>query len=122
MNGGGNGGAAEHAAAGPDAALSGLALANLPFVEELYFQFLSDPASVDPTWRRYFQSLNGNGAGNGDGRVGAGAARGVPAQHLRGRRRARPVAAPASRAAASRSGCCPSASSAWSRPTASSGT
>ena len=63
----GNGGAAGHAAPEPDAALSGLALANLPFVEELYFQFLSDPASVDPSWRRYFQSLNGNGAGNGAG-------------------------------------------------------
>ena len=63
----GNGGAAGHAAAEPDAALSGLALANLPFVEELYFQFLNDPASVDPSWRRYFQSLNGSGAGNGAG-------------------------------------------------------
>ena len=49
-----------------DGALSELAIANLPFVEELYFQYLSDPASVDPTWRRYFQGLNGNGA-NGNG-------------------------------------------------------
>ena len=63
----GNGGAAGHAAAEPDAVLSGLALANLPFVEELYFQFLNDPASVDPSWRRYFQSLNGSGSGNGAG-------------------------------------------------------
>jgi 2-oxoglutarate dehydrogenase E1 component len=46
-----------------DGGLGGLAIANLPFVEELYFQFLNDPASVDPTWRRYFQGFNGaNGA------------------------------------------------------------
>ena len=72
-----NGGAAvaAHAEGDGDAALSGLAAANLPFVEELYFQFLNDPASVDPTWRRTFQGLNGNGAGlNG----GAGAAAMVP--------------------------------------------
>jgi len=55
-------------AAGADGAaddqLTGFALANLPFVEDLYFQFLEDPASVDPTWRRTFQALNGgNGAG-----------------------------------------------------------
>src|SRR5262245_16001005 len=49
-------------------ALSGLAVANLPFVEELYFRFLQDAASVEPSWRRYFQGLNGNGAsGNGAG-------------------------------------------------------
>src|SRR5580693_4022733 len=34
-----------------------LALANLPFAEELYFQFLRDPASVDPEWRRLFMDL-----------------------------------------------------------------
>ena len=34
-----------------------LALANLPFAEELYFQFLRDPASVDPEWRRLFVDL-----------------------------------------------------------------
>jgi len=65
LNGGGNGGSAGHGPAEPEAVLSGLALANLPFVEELYFQFLNDPASVDPSWRRYFQSLNGSGNGNG---------------------------------------------------------
>jgi 2-oxoglutarate dehydrogenase E1 component len=43
-----------------DGDLGGLAIANLPFVEELYFQFLNDPASVDPTWRRYFQGLSGS--------------------------------------------------------------
>src|SRR6478609_9251885 len=47
-----------------DGAPSELALANLGFVEDLYFQFLADPASVDPTWRRYFQGLNGS---NGNG-------------------------------------------------------
>ena len=35
-----------------DGGLAGLAVANLPFVGELYFQFLADPASVDPSWRR----------------------------------------------------------------------
>jgi 2-oxoglutarate dehydrogenase E1 component len=59
---GGGAAAIAHAGGDGDAALSGLAVANLPFVEELYFQFLNDPASVDPTWRRTFQGLNGNGA------------------------------------------------------------
>ena len=30
---------------------------NLGYVEELYFDFLRDPDSVEPTWRRYFQDL-----------------------------------------------------------------
>jgi 2-oxoglutarate dehydrogenase E1 component len=30
---------------------------NLPFVESLYYAWLSDPASVDEAWRRYFESL-----------------------------------------------------------------
>ncbi len=30
---------------------------NLPFVEELYFRWLRDPASVDEDWQRYFQRL-----------------------------------------------------------------
>src|SRR5436309_6478674 len=34
---------------------------NLPFVEALYADFLKDPASVEPEWRRYFETL-----GNGD--------------------------------------------------------
>jgi 2-oxoglutarate dehydrogenase E1 component len=38
---------------------NGFALANLAFAEELYFQFVRDPASVDPAWRAYFQSLDG---------------------------------------------------------------
>src|SRR5260370_1427832 len=32
--------------------------ANLAFAEELYAQFLQDPASVDPAWRAYFESLD----------------------------------------------------------------
>jgi 2-oxoglutarate dehydrogenase E1 component len=60
-----NGGATVAAHAN-DAALSGLAIANLPFVEELYFQYLHDPNSVEPSWRRYFEGLNGSG-GNGAG-------------------------------------------------------
>jgi 2-oxoglutarate dehydrogenase E1 component len=50
----------------PPAKLSGgngsepsLAIANLAFAEELYFQFLRDPGSVDPAWRAYFESLDG---------------------------------------------------------------
>ena len=34
---------------------------NLPFVEALYADFLKDPSSVDPQWRRYFEALR-----NGD--------------------------------------------------------
>src|SRR5215475_5512486 len=44
-----------------------LAIANLPFAEELYFQYLRDPASVDPEWRRTFAALD-----SGPGRNGAG--------------------------------------------------
>src|SRR6185369_12146 len=67
---GSGGGGAGHASGGPDEALAGLAVANLPFVEDLYFQFLNDPASVEPAWRRTFEGLsgagsNGNGIGNG---------------------------------------------------------
>src|SRR5258708_7850104 len=41
----------------------GLAISNLAFAEELYFQFLRDPGSVEPAWRAYFQGLEGgNGA------------------------------------------------------------
>jgi 2-oxoglutarate dehydrogenase E1 component len=71
-NGGaGNGAAAAgHATADADAALSGLAVANLPFVEELYFRFLDDPASVEPAWRRTFEGLNGENGGNGNGAAG----------------------------------------------------
>ncbi|HEY7375503.1 MAG TPA: 2-oxoglutarate dehydrogenase E1 component [Polyangia bacterium] len=59
-----NGAAAAARASGDgDAALAELAIANLPFVEELYFQYLDDPASVEPAWRRTFEGLNG--AGNG---------------------------------------------------------
>src|SRR4051812_27000503 len=56
--------------------LEGFALANLPFVEDLYFQYLEDPATVDPTWRRTFQGLNGS-AGDANGN-GAGASALVP--------------------------------------------
>jgi 2-oxoglutarate dehydrogenase E1 component len=41
---------------------NGFALANLAFAEELYFQFLRDPASVDPAWRAYFQTLDAQGS------------------------------------------------------------
>src|SRR5207249_4966642 len=30
---------------------------NAPYVEALYEQFLSDPQSVDPTWRDYFSKI-----------------------------------------------------------------
>ena len=35
---------------------------NLAFVEELYARFVADPASVDPEWRRYFASMESDGA------------------------------------------------------------
>jgi 2-oxoglutarate dehydrogenase E1 component len=62
-------------------ALADLAVSNLDFAEELYFQFLRDPGSVDPAWRRVFEQLdgapggdgagNGNGNGSGNGTAGA---------------------------------------------------
>ena len=36
---------------------SSLAAGNAPYLEELYEQFLSDPASVAPAWQRYFEGL-----------------------------------------------------------------
>lgn len=36
-------------------------IANLPFVEELYQQFVQDPASVSQAWRSYFEGLGHNG-------------------------------------------------------------
>src|SRR5438552_343520 len=87
--GGGNGGApAGRAGAELDAALSGLAVANLPFVEELYFQFLNEPASVAPAWRRTFEGLgggdaNGNGNGSGNGTILSVAALTPPAAFRR---------------------------------------
>jgi 2-oxoglutarate dehydrogenase E1 component len=59
---GGNGGnGAASPAAGP---VADLAIANLGFAEDLYYQFLRDPASVDPAWRAAFDALDGghNGA------------------------------------------------------------
>ena len=32
-------------------------LANLPFVEDLYVEFMRDPASVSPAWRDYFKDV-----------------------------------------------------------------
>ena len=42
-------------------ASSALFGANGGFVEEFYEDFLKNPDSVDPSWRDYFQSLNGSG-------------------------------------------------------------
>jgi 2-oxoglutarate dehydrogenase E1 component len=41
-------------------ALSG---GNAGFIEDLYEQFLKDPAGVDPTWAAYFKGLRGSAAG-----------------------------------------------------------
>jgi 2-oxoglutarate dehydrogenase E1 component len=38
-------------------ALSG---GNAGFIEDLYEQFLKDPAAVDPAWAKYFSGLKGN--------------------------------------------------------------
>ncbi|MBI3461469.1 MAG: 2-oxoglutarate dehydrogenase E1 component [Planctomycetes bacterium] len=35
---------------------------SLPFIEGLYADFLENPSSVAPDWRRYFEGLPGNGA------------------------------------------------------------
>ncbi|NNF67006.1 MAG: 2-oxoglutarate dehydrogenase E1 component, partial [Gammaproteobacteria bacterium] len=46
---------------------------NAPYVEEFYEQFLADPESVDPQWRRYFESFrNGEAAEIPRGPVEAG--------------------------------------------------
>ena len=36
---------------------------NAPFIEELYDAYLADPASVDGTWRQYFDALQRTGNG-----------------------------------------------------------
>jgi 2-oxoglutarate dehydrogenase E1 component len=36
---------------------------NADFVEDLYERYLSDPESVDPAWKRYFDGLGGNADG-----------------------------------------------------------
>ena len=41
-------------------ALSG---GNAGFIEDLYEQFLKDPAGVDPTWAAYFKGLRGGAVG-----------------------------------------------------------
>jgi 2-oxoglutarate dehydrogenase E1 component len=38
-------------------------LASLAFVEQLYADFVQDPASVSDDWRRYFQEMRGTGNG-----------------------------------------------------------
>src|SRR5450432_787788 len=54
---------AEVAGDSPGLGIETLAISNLAFAEDLYFQFLRDPASVDPGWRRVFERLDGPGAG-----------------------------------------------------------
>jgi 2-oxoglutarate dehydrogenase E1 component len=46
-------------------ALSSLAISNLGFAEDLYYQYLRDPNSVDPAWRATFQALDGAPPSNG---------------------------------------------------------
>ncbi|HVF36234.1 MAG TPA: 2-oxoglutarate dehydrogenase E1 component [Candidatus Saccharimonadia bacterium] len=46
------------------AASSHLSGGNAAFVEALYERFLVDPATVDPAWRAYFESLRGRDAGD----------------------------------------------------------
>ena len=55
-NGSGNG----HAAARTAVAVNAERVnpENLAFVEDLYYQWRTDPSSVDPTWRSYFESLD----------------------------------------------------------------
>lgn len=43
---------------------------NLPFLEALYADYLADPGSVDPAWRRYFDSLRDSVTLRGDRRLG----------------------------------------------------
>src|SRR3982750_589638 len=53
-----------------DSTIDTLAIANLPFAEDLYFQFLRDPSSVDPTWRRIFERLDGVAKNGKNGTIG----------------------------------------------------
>ncbi len=80
-------GNANGADAGDTGALETLAISNLAFAEDLYFQFLADPDSVDPAWRDLFERLehggggtngHGNGAANGAGSNGHAAAAMIP--------------------------------------------
>jgi hypothetical protein len=50
-NGSGNGHAAARTAVAVNAE-------NLAFVEDLYYQWRTDPSTVDPAWRSYFESLD----------------------------------------------------------------
>ena len=43
-------------------ATSALSGGNAAFIEDLYEQFLKDPATVEPAWATYFNSVRGNGA------------------------------------------------------------
>ncbi len=45
----------------PTVSTDGPSFSNLGFVEQLYYDYLSDPASVDPAWREYFAPLDGSG-------------------------------------------------------------
>jgi 2-oxoglutarate dehydrogenase E1 component len=83
-----NGSATNEAAPDPDGAgaaepnqegqaIDALSISNLPFAEDLYFQFLRDPGSVEPSWRRLFERLDGQGDGgvsNGNGHAASAAA------------------------------------------------
>src|SRR3954469_19574450 len=53
-NGSGNGHAAARTAVAVNAE-------NLPFVEDLYYQWRTDPSSLDAAWRGYFESLDTTG-------------------------------------------------------------
>src|SRR5580698_8519205 len=44
-------------------AASALSGGNAGFIEDLYEQFLKDPAGVDPTWAAYFKGLRGGAVG-----------------------------------------------------------
>lgn len=64
--------------------------ANEWLVEEMYDQFKRDPDSVDPTWKKYFQT-NGNAAGGANGTSQAtGAAKPAPASEQKSAPRTEP--------------------------------
>jgi 2-oxoglutarate dehydrogenase E1 component len=69
---------------------NGFSTANLAFAEELYFQFLKDPNSVDPAWRAYFQGLS---TSDGSGARERGASALIPPSNF-ARSIFAPVAAP----------------------------
>ena len=58
--------------------------ASLAFLEELFDRYRGDPASIDPEWREYFESLGAAPAARGPAAAPAEARRGTPESPVHG--------------------------------------